>query len=523
MSARLLLVFLSLTTLTGLRAQELRRVQTRIADGVLEGVVSADGKVRTFKGIPYAAPPVGALRWRAPQPIAPWTGVRSAVDYGPRAMQGRVFDDMVFRDAGPSEDCLYLNLWLPEDQPHTKLPVMVWIHGCGFQAGASSEPRQDGGQLCKKGVLVVSMNYRMGVFGFLAHPELTKESGHHASGNYGLMDIIAALQWVHQNIAAFGGDPNNVTVFGESAGSWAVSAIMAAPSARGLFQRAIGESGSTLTGLYRPILLADAEQTSLQLVQSAFGITSLADLRALPADKLLAAALAKGRPWLGAIVDGWVLPEPTDAIYGSGRQAHVALLAGWNRDEGGPEEIFGDEPPTLAGYIALAQKRYGAKANEFLQHYGAATDAEAKRAAADYGGDAFIAFQTWKWIELHHRTGGSPVYRYEFDQPRPLAADAPAGAEPHANHSADIEFVFRMLDSLHLPWTADDRAVSELIATYWTNFAKTGNPNGPGLPVWPAYGEKDRFQVMHLETHAAALPDYHRARYQFFDRELTAK
>lgn len=522
-----LLVLLAMASLTGLRAQQPRTVQQRIADGVLEGIVSADGKVRTFKGIPYAAPPVGPLRWKAPQPVAPWTGVRRAMDFAPRAMQGRIYDDMVFHDAGPSEDCLYLNLWLPEDQPHTKLPVMVWIHGGGFQAGASSEPRQDGGQLCKKGVLVVSMNYRMGVFGFFAHPELTKESGHNASGNYGLMDIIAALQWVHKNIAAFGGDPDNVTIFGESAGSWAVSALVAAPTAKGLFHRAIGESGATLTGVDRPTTRTSAEQTALEFTRTAFGTTSLAALRALPADKLLAAALDEDRTHnrhtFSAIVDGWVLPTTTDAIYAAGQQSHVALLAGWNRDEGGPGAIFNDQPPTLSGYVAAVQDRFGDKANEFLKHYGAATDADAKRAAADYGGDEFIAFQTWKWIELHRQTGGSAVYRYEFDQPRPLPANAPAGAEPHANHSADIEFVFGMLDSLALPWSTNDRAVSELMMNYWTNFAKTGNPNGPGLPEWPAYREADGFQVMHLETHAAPVPDFHRDRYQFFDRELRAR
>jgi len=227
-----------------LQGQQVRTVQLKTADGVLEGAVSADGKVRTFKGIPYAAPPVGALRWKAPQPVVPWSGVRKAVDFPPRAMQGRIYDDMVFHDTGPSEDCLYLNLWMPANPPQARLPVMVWIHGGGFVAGASSEPRQDAGNLSKKGVLVVSMNYRMGVFGFLAHPALAQESGHHASGNYGLLDQLAALQWVKRNIATFGGDPDNVTVFGESAGSVSVCALMASPLAQGLFQRAIGESGA---------------------------------------------------------------------------------------------------------------------------------------------------------------------------------------------------------------------------------------------------------------------------------------
>ncbi len=238
---------LVLTLLFGLRAlgePDVSTVRQTTSDGVLEGVVSADGKVRAFKGIPFAAPPVGPLRWKAPQPVVPWTGVRKAAEFGPRAMQARVYGDMIFRDEGPSEDCLYLNLWMPANPSTPKLPVMVWIHGGGFVAGASSEPRQEGVNLCKKGVMVVSMNYRMGIFGFFAHPELTKESGHESSGNYGLMDQVAALQWVKQNIAAFGGDPDNVTIFGESAGSFSVSALMASPLSQGLFQRAIGESGA---------------------------------------------------------------------------------------------------------------------------------------------------------------------------------------------------------------------------------------------------------------------------------------
>src|ERR1035438_4871955 len=226
----------------GLRAQ-LRYVEQRTANGVLEGGVSADGKVRPFKGIPYAAPPVGPLRWKAPLPAAAWTGVRPATEYGARCMQAPIYPGMIFHDAGPSEDCLYLNLWMPATPVQPKLPVMVWIYGGGFAAGATSEPRQDGGNLSKKGVLVVSMNYRLGIFGFFSHPALARESGHNAAGNYGLLDQVAALKWVKDNIADFGGDPGNVTIFGESAGSFSVSALMASPLSQGLFRRAIGESG----------------------------------------------------------------------------------------------------------------------------------------------------------------------------------------------------------------------------------------------------------------------------------------
>src|ERR1700739_3048203 len=260
-------------------AQQVTYVQQSTANGILEGVVSTDGEVRTFKGIPYAAPPVGPLRWKSPQPPASWTGVRKAVDYGPRCMQGRIYDDMIFHDAGPSEDCLYLNLWMPAKPAQAKLPVMVWIYGGGFAAGSSSEPRQDRGNLSKKGVLVVSMNYRLGIFGFFAHPDLAKESGHNASGNYGLLDQVAALQWVKKNIATFGGDPDNVTIFGESAGSSSVSALIASPLARGLFHRAIGESGVCLNARHPWKSRSEAEAADVKFAQSIFGTSSLEALR----------------------------------------------------------------------------------------------------------------------------------------------------------------------------------------------------------------------------------------------------
>ncbi len=500
------------------QAQQLRYVQQRTANGVLEGVVSADGKVRTFKGIPYAAPPVGPLRWKPPQPVVPWTGVRKAVNYGPRAMQGRIYDDMIFHDDGPSEDCLYLNIWMPENHPSGKLPVMVWIHGGGFVAGSSSEPRQDGGNLSKKGVMVVSFNYRMGVFGFFAHPELTKESGHHASGNYGLLDQVAVLKWVHKNIATFGGDPKNVTIFGESAGSFSVSALMASPLARGLFRRAIGESGAMFS-LSRPLKTrAEAEEAGVKFAESAFETNSLEALRALPAQKLLDATLKVPRSNFSPDIDGYFLPADCRSIYATGKQSHVPLLAGWNRDEGNYRAYFTTNAPTLENYVAIAKDKFGTNADAFLKVYSATTDTEAKRAAQDFAGDQFIAYSTWKWIEMQLQTGKSPVYRYKFEQTLPLPTDAKPGTEPTAPHASDIEFAFRVLSSKHLPWRPQDHAVSELMTSYWSNFAKTGDPNGPGLPRWPAYNRKDGYQVMHLEAHSEAAPDAHRARYEFLDQ-----
>jgi para-nitrobenzyl esterase len=511
----LLAVLLGLQTVS---AKPSRHVQVRVADGVLEGVVSADDQVRTFKGIPFAAPPTGPLRWKPPQPVQPWTGVRRAVDFGPRPMQGRIFDDMVFHDDGPSEDCLYLNIWMPEHHGSGKLPVMVWIYGGGYAAGSTSEPRQDGGNLSKKGVIVVSFGYRLGVFGFFAHPELTRESEHHASGNYGLLDQVAALQWVKTNIAAFGGDPDNVTIFGESSGSYSVSVLMASPLSQGLFQRAIGESGAFLQSDTPLRPLAEAEAACVEFVESEWGATSLEKLRAMPAQKLLKAQLKLSRHDFPPNIDGYFLPEHARSIYAAGRQSHVPLLAGWNRDEDGYGSYFTNDAPTLKNYVNRANAFFGTNAKKFLAVYPATTDAQAKRAAQDFDGDKLTAFATWKWLELQLQTGQSTVYRYRFEQTLPLPPDAKAGTEPTAPHASDIEFVFQMLPSRHLPWRPEDRKVSELMADYWSNFAKTGNPNGPGLPIWPQYDSSDGYQVMHLSAHPGAAPDADRARYEFLDQ-----
>ncbi len=503
-------------------AETLHRVQARTTTGMVEGVVSADGNVRAFKGIPYAAPPVGALRWKPPQPLAPWTGVRPAVEFGPRPMQGHPFSDMVFRDQGPSEDCLYLNVWAPEQATTRKLPVMVWIFGGGYVAGGTSEPRQDGSKLCQRGVIVVSMNYRLGIFGFFAHPELTQESEHHASGNYGLMDQIAALRWVHDNIAQFGGDPANVTIFGESAGSFSVSSLVASPLARGLFHKAIGESGALFSATRPTPTVAQAQKEWAEFAERTLHANTLASLRAMSAADLLEATVKPKHPRIGAVIDGYVLPSDSVSIYGNGRQAHVPLLAGWNRDEGSADGLLGNKPATLDNYIAAVKQRYGSHADEVLRVYHATNDAEAKRAAADLQGDNFIGYSTWKWLELHRKTSGSPVYRYEFDQPLPAGTPAMPSFELRVPHASDIEFVFETLPERHIPWTpawseADWRA-SQMLATYWTNFAKTGNPNGGGLPNWPTYDAKTGFEVMHLQAAAAAQPDVHRARYLLLDK-----
>jgi para-nitrobenzyl esterase len=508
-------IFLSTVLMPRPNGAQLRYVQQRTASGILEGVVSADGKVRTFKGIPYAAPPVGPLRWKRPQPVTPWKGVKKAVDYGPRCMQTHVFSDMVFHDDGPSEDCLYLNLWMPEVHSKARLPVMVWIYGGGFRAGSSSEPRQDGGNLSKKGVLVVSMNYRLGIFGFFSHPELAQESGHDASGNYGLMDQVAALQWVKENIASFGGDPDNVTIFGESAGSSSVSALMASPLAKGLFARAIGESGALFgTDLKTR---SETESRDMAFMKSAAGTDSLEALRNKSSAAIQEAASREGAPKFSPNIDGYFLPESPRAIFAAGKQSHVPLIAGWNLDEDDYEAILGTDPPTRKNFEAKVRALYGTNADALLKLYPGTSEAEVKRAAQDLAGDRFTALHTWEWLEAQLKTGGAPVYRYRFEETLPLAAGSPPDAEARSPHSGEIEFVFEVLSSKDLPWRPEDQKVSDLISLYWTNFAKISDPNGEGLPHWPAY-TANGYELMHLNSDPHAASDEHRARYEFLNQ-----
>jgi para-nitrobenzyl esterase len=473
--------------------------------GKVHGKMIGSGKVRAFQGIPYAAPPVGDLRWKAPQPAAPWKSELDATKYGHHCSQGAVFEDMVFQDAGPSEDCLTLNVYAP-DKPKGKLPVMFWIHGGGYAGGGSSEPRHNGDFLPQKGVILVTINYRLGVFGFLATPELAAEQGGSA-GNYGLMDMVSALTWVKKNIASFGGDPANVTIFGESAGSFAVSTLMAAPSAQGLFAKAIGESGGALSSGTLAIETLATRGPKDQAFVKTLEVNSLAELRALPTDKVLAAAAKGGMVRFPPVIDGKFLIESPLATYEAGKQSHVPLLAGFNRDEG----FFYGNGMTAAKWKE-SSKQYGEKADDFLKLYPGATDAEAIRSAIDFGGDSFIAYGTWKWMEYHRKTGGSTIYRYKLDLAAPTSKYHPG---TWAFHSDDIEYVFGTLDTRPgSVWRDEDRKLSDQMMDYWTNFAKSGDPNGTGLPTWPKYGEGD--PVLHLDNPITSRPDENRARYEWW-------
>jgi len=489
-----------------------RTLEVRTPAGVLRGALSDDGKLRAFKGIPFAAPPVGPLRWQRPQPVTPWTGARDATAFGAHCVQARIFDDIVFRDSGASEDCLYLNVWTPAESASARLPVMVWIYGGGFAAGAASEARQDGANLAHHGVVVVSMNYRLGIFGFFSHAGLAGENHQHASGNYGLMDQAAAIRWVHDNIALFGGDPGNVTIFGESAGSFSVSALMASPLSKGLIHRAIGESGGYFGETLALHTLAETEKDDMEFARKSLGTDSLEALRAKSADEILK-AVSQGPPVrFVPNIDGYVLPESVEAIFAAGQQAHVPLLAGWNADEQDYRGILGRDPLTPENFASHVRTLYGAHADEILKLYAGPDAVALRRAAGDLASDRFIAFGTWNWIENHLQTGRSPVYRYHFEQNLPLAANAPADAHPAAPHASEIEFVFQMLSARNLPWRPEDQKVSDMMAAYWSNFAKNSDPNGGGLTKWPAYPGNE-YQVMHIAADPHAAPDAQRARY----------
>jgi para-nitrobenzyl esterase len=510
-------------------------------NGALEGRIDKNSGVRSFKGVPYAAPPVGDLRWRAPQPVAKWQSVRKADQFGARCMQGAIFGDMNFRSNGMSEDCLFLNIWTPAKSAKDRLPVLVYFYGGGFVAGDGSEPRYDGASMARKGIVALTVNYRLGVFGFLAHPELSAEAPYHSSGNYGLLDQAAALQWVKRNIAAFGGDPKRVTIAGESAGSVSVSAQMASPLAKDLIAGAIGESGSVIATL-SAIPLKDAEQNGVRFAGSA-GANDLASLRALTSDALLAATTKPGQPFPNATIDGYFFPKSPLEIYLAGEQAHVPLLVGSNSEELPYQVILGREQPTVENYRKALTRLYNDKADDVFKLYPATTEEEVKNAAQDLASDRFIAFSTWKWIDVATQTGNKSTFYYMYSRPRPamraemgnatagLAGGVTRGSQSQPNqktppargaaHSAEIEYAMGNLDSNTVyAWTPDDYKVSRVMQEYFANFVKTGNPNGAGLPTWPEFKTGQRLTI---DTQTRAQPEQVRQRYEFLEQFFITK
>jgi para-nitrobenzyl esterase len=478
----------------------------QVEQGTLSGAAGSSPEIRVFKGIPYAAPPLGDLRWKAPQPAPSWQGSRDATKFSPVCYQQPYPPGSIYRTPPEpmSEDCLYLNIWTAAQSASEKRPVMVWIHGGALTRGSGSAPRYDGDALAKKGVVLVTINYRLGVFGFFAHPELTKESSHHASGNYGLLDQIAALQWVQKNIAAFGGDPKRVTIFGESAGSWSVNYLMAAPIAKGLFERAIGESGAVFDAMKK---LPAVEQAGAQFA-TMFQADSLVALRAVSADSLLK---AMGQAGFVPNVDGWLLPEDVYGIFAKGQQNDVPLIAGSNADEATalfPWPANG----TAAAFLFQVKRLFGDLSDQFLKFYPGGTDAEAKASHYAAYRDVTFGWQMREWVRMQGKTGKSPAYLYYFTRAPP----GPGSSTLGAYHASEIAYVFNNLYIGSRRYENADRALADTMSSYWVNFATTGDPNGKGLPNWPAYRTKSDI-ALELGAAIKPAPELHKPELDFLD------
>lgn len=458
--------------------------------GAVSGIVNTSGDVHIFKGIPFAAPPVGDLRWKAPQPVQSWNGIKKCDAFGASPMQASPApfsmwsEEFLIQKEPISEDCLYLNVWTNAKAANAKQPVLVWIYGGGFQSGGSNVPIYDGEAMAKKGIVFVSINYRVGIFGFFAHPELTKESPNHASGNYGIQDQVAALKWVQKNIAAFGGDPNNVTIAGQSAGSMSVNCLVASPLAKGLFNKAIAESGaSVVSGVFGNTNLQQAEENGIKAATS-LKANTLEELRKLPASELM-----KAQSMRGVIVDGYVLPQSIADIFAAHKENKATLLTGWNENEG---LVFGaikkaDE------FKKQLEQQYGTDAPTALQYYPATNDSIASVAQYDLSRDVIFGVQNYAWANMAS-TQGNKVYVYQFTRKVPGTGQY---AKYGAFHTGEVPYAYNNLKFVNRPWEKADHELAEVMSSYWENFIKTGNPNGKNLPEWKAYNTNDK-QVMLL-------------------------
>ncbi|HZK64488.1 MAG TPA: carboxylesterase family protein [Puia sp.] len=473
----------------------------RIGSGLISGVYQEHTGVTVYKGIPFAAPPVGALRWKAPQPSATWNGVIICDRFGPSPMQPKpisflmIGPEFVVPQEPLSEDCLYLNVWTGAKSSKEKRPVMVWIYGGGFITGGAATAGYSGEALAQKGIIFVTFNYRLGVFGFLAHPGLSAEDPHHVSGNYALMDQIAALKWVHKNISAFGGDPDRVTIAGQSAGSISVNCLLASPLARGLFQGAIAESGSLV--LENPLInmkdLKTAEQQGVVLAER-LKAKNMMEMRALPAS-----ILQKASGLYAPIADGYLLPASIADIYKRSEQTHVPFLTGWNADEGFLMGIRKKED------FARESASFDSDSVLFSKYFPSATDSESQASQMALSVDKTIGIPQYIWALKQNANSPAKTFLYQFIRKPPATGDKKRFG---AYHSAEIGYAFHNLDSIQRPWEPADRNLEEIMSGYWTQFVKTGNPNGPGLPVWPAFSAKDPVAMFLDEKPVAKkLPD----------------
>jgi para-nitrobenzyl esterase len=509
--ARLLPVLATLGACAGFALHAAGPVSVTVSGGRLAGVSGRDAAVHVFKGVPYAAPPVGPRRWKAPEPATPWAGVRSADRFAPACMQTVTgprlpWTEEFMHQGAVNEDCLYLNVWAPAARG-VRRPVFVYFYGGGFNEGSGSVPIYDGEALAKKGLVVVTINYRVGVFGFLAHPELAAESPRAASGNYGLLDQVEALRWIQQNVAAFGGDPGNVTIAGQSAGAMSVYLLTASPRTRGLFHRAIVQSGpGALTsvgvpsarGLARP--RTPAAEAGAAFAR-AHGASSLQTLRAKPARELLTPIAGAPPARFGPVVDGWLLTDDVDTVYAKGWQQDVPLLTGMNADEGSAFGGYGTI--TAAAFREQARTRFGDRAEQFLTLYPASSDAEAGRNQVRSAREgALVALQ--QLAADRAATAKTPAFLYYFDRAIPWPAHPGFGAF----HTGEVPYVFANLSLLERPWTAVDRRLEDVVSSYWVRFAKNGTPNAQGLPAWPAYTTSaPRVMVLGAAVQPKTMPD----------------
>ncbi len=512
-------------------------VQTTIENGIIEGNYDTKTGIQTYFGVPFAKPPVGDLRWKAPQPAENWKGVKQTKNFGPRPMQAVVFGDMNSRSNGVSEDCLYLNVWTPAKRNTKDLPVLVYFYGGGNVAGDASEPRYDGESMAKKGVVVITCNYRLNIFGFLPHPELTAEAPYKASGNYGMLDQSAALKWVQKNIAAFGGDPKKVTIAGESAGSIGVSCQMASPLSKNLIAGAIGESGASINPTMGPVTLAEGEKQGVEFLQKA-GIKSIKELRAMSTRDIYEIYNESRRFGFPIVIDNYFLPKTLPQIFAAKEQAQVPLLVGWNSAEIPGQAFMQGQPYKDENYVTRVKKEYPNDFEEVLKLYPHGSEKEIELSATALAADRFISYSTWKWFDLHRNNSSQPVYRYLYSKLRPelvdknlasglaggtVRADVNAPKPPKAvgaPHACEIEYAMGNLPLVKdYAWTTDDFKVSDTMLNYFTNFVKTGNPNGAKLPEWPAAKTGDATPpVMILDTESKAEKAANDARYQFLDK-----